>query len=279
MRKTALLILLVVVLAGLAVWGYKKFNQTKTTLPVVAEKTGLIVETPKANETVTSPLIVSGYVDGKDRWTGFEGQVGTGQLLDPNRKLLVLGILTATDENWMQFPTNFSTTLTFSAPATAEGALVFRNENASGLPDYEREFRLPVKFAPSSETVKLKAYFSNNNLDPEITCQKVFPVTRELPKTVAVARAALEELLKGPTNEEKSAGYETSINPGVKINSLVIVEGVAKVDFNGALDSGVAGSCRVSVIRLQITETLKQFASVSSVIISVNGNSEEILQP
>src|SRR3989344_1322299 len=273
MRKTALLILLVVVLAGLAVWGYKKFNQTKTTLPVVAEKTGLIVETPKANETVTSPLIVSGYVDGKDRWTGFEGQVGTVQLLDGNGKLLVLGILTATDENWMQFPTNFSTTLTFSAPATAEGALVFRNENASGLPDYEREFRLPVKFAPSSETVKLKAYFSNNNLDPEITCQKVFPVTRELPKTVAVARAALEELLKGPTNEEKSAGYETSINPGVKINSLVIVEGVAKVDFNGALDSGVAGSCRVSVIRLQITETLKQFASVSSVIISVNGNS------
>jgi hypothetical protein len=109
-------------------------------------QTGLIVDTPKANGLAVSPLIVSGYVDGKDRWTGFEAQVGTVQLLDGNGKLLVLGILTATDENWMQFPINFSTTLTFSAPTTAFGALVFKNENPSGMPDYEREFRLSVKF-------------------------------------------------------------------------------------------------------------------------------------
>ncbi len=279
MKKTIIIILAVAVLAGLAVLGWQKFKPVAPSVPVVTPPAGLIVNMPKANDSVSSPLVVSGYIDGKDRWTGFEGQVGTVQLLDGNGKVLTFGILTATDENWMQFPTNFSTTLNFSSPTTSVGTLLFKNENASGLPEYEREFRLPIKFAPAGETVKLQAYFSNNNLDPEITCEKVFPVTRVLPKTTAVARAALEELLKGTTDAEMLAGYATSLNPGVKINSLVIDKGVAKVDFNGALQNGVAGSCRVGVIRLQITETLKQFATVSSVIISVNGKTEEILQP
>lgn len=247
--------------------------------PPVTPEEGLIVNTPKAYALVASPLIVSGYVDGKNRWTGFEAQVGVVQLLDGNGKLLATGILTATDEDWMKFPINFSTTLTFSTPTTSHGTLVFRNENASGLPEYDREFRLPVKFFVSAQTVKLQAYFSNNNLDPAVSCEKVFPVAREVPKTAAVARAALEELLKGPTNAEKNAGYQTIINPGVKINSLTIDNGVAKVDFNAALQAGVAGSCKVTMIRAQITNTLKQFSTVKSVLISINGNSEDILQP
>ncbi len=276
MRKTLILILVIAILSGLAVLGFKKFKQT--TEPTVVLQAGLIVDTPVAYGTVSSPLVVSGHIDGTNRWTGFEGQVGTVQLLDGNGKMLTIGILTATTD-WMQFPTNFSTNLNFAIPTTSVGTLVFKNENASGMPDYEREFRLPIKFASSSETVKLQAYFSNSNLDPEITCEKVFAVDRFLPRTQAVARAALEELLKGTTDEEMLAGYSTSLNTGVKINSLVIDKGVAKVDFNEALENGVAGSCRVGVIRLQIINTLKQFSSVSNVIISVNGKTEDILQP
>jgi len=41
----------------------------------------------------------------------------------------------------------------------------------------------------------------------------------------------------------------------------------------------VAGSCRVGAIRAQIEETLKQFPTVQNVIISVNGNTENILEP
>ena len=279
MKKVIILVLLVIILAGLSVLGYQNFKLSQVSDPVSIPPTGLIVNTPKVNALVASPLTVSGYVDGKDRWTGFEGQVGIVQLLDGNGKVLTFGILTATDENWMQFPTNFSTTLNFSSPTTSVGTLVFKNENASGMAEYEREFRLPIKFTPAAETVKLQAYFSNNNLDPEMTCEKVFPVIRVLPKTQAVAKAALEELLKGPNDEEMLSGYSTSLNAGVKINSLVIDNGVAKVDFNQTLENGVAGSCRVGVIRLQIVETLKQFPSVSSVIISVNGRTEDILQP
>jgi len=134
----------------------------------------------------------------------------------------------------------------------------------------------PIK--PEGKIV-LKAFFNNNNLDPEISCNKVFSVEREVIKTQAVARAALEELLKGPTEEEKSQGFFTSINPGVKIQSLVVDNGIARVDFDEQLEFQMGGSCRVSAIRAQIEETLKQFPTVNSVIISVNDRTEDILQP
>ena len=111
----------------------------------IIPQTGLIVQTPQANAVVASPLVVSGYIDGTDRWTGFEGQVGTVRLLDGNGNQLALGILTATTD-WMQFPTSFSTTLTFITPTTSVGTLVFKNENASGEPVRDKQFILPINF-------------------------------------------------------------------------------------------------------------------------------------
>lgn len=130
-----------------------------------------------------------------------------------------------------------------------------------------------------SEKTTIEAYFNNNKLDPEVSCNRVFPVEREIVKTSAVARAALEELFKGPSDLEKESGFFTSINPGVKIQKLVVKDGVAKVDFDEQLEFQVGGSCRVSAIRAQITETLKQFPTVDSVVISINGRTEDILQP
>jgi spore germination protein GerM len=74
-------------------------------------------------------------------------------------------------------------------------------------------------------------------------------------------------------------GYFSAINPGVVLNKLTIENGVAKADFNDLLNMNVAGSCRVAMIRAQITQTLKQFPTVKSVVISVNGATDTILQP
>jgi len=142
-----------------------------------------------------------------------------------------------------------------------------------------REMPVP----PQEEYMTVKAFFNNDRMDPEFSCNKVFPVEREILKTEAVAQAALTELLKGPTEAEKAEGFFTSINPGVKIQELTINPptggGVAKVDFDEQLEFQVGGSCRVAAIRAQITETLKQFPTVSNVIISINGRTEDILQP
>jgi len=130
-----------------------------------------------------------------------------------------------------------------------------------------------------SETIEIKVYFNNSELDPEFSCNKVFPVERQIPKTQAVARTALEELLKGATSADKENGFFSNINPGVKIQSLIIENNIAKVDFDEQLEFQVGGSCRVAAIRAQITETLKQFPTVDGVIISINGRTEDILQP
>jgi len=127
--------------------------------------------------------------------------------------------------------------------------------------------------------IEVRAFFLNDRLDPEVSCIKVFPVIREVPSTQTVARAALTELLKGPTPEERSGGYRTVINEGVKIQSLTIEDGVARADFNHTLEEMVGGSCRVAAIGAQLKETLKQFPSVREVVISVDGRTEDILQP
>jgi spore germination protein GerM len=116
-------------------------------------------------------------------------------------------------------------------------------------------------------------------LDPEVSCIKVFPVRRQIGQTRAVARAALQELLQGPTPAERAAGYYTNINPGVVIQKLSVKNGVARVDFNKTLEYRVGGSCRTGAIIAQITRTLKQFPTVTRVIISINGRTEDILQP
>ncbi len=141
------------------------------------------------------------------------------------------------------------------------------------------EVSLYLKSQSLGETMKAEVYFNNNKLDPEFSCNKVFPAEREIKKTQGVARAALEELLKGPTEEEKTEGFFTSINSGVKIQKLSIVEGMATVDFDEQLEFQVGGSCRVSAIRAQITETLKQFPTIENVIISIDDRTEDILQP
>ena len=86
-------------------------------------------------------------------------------------------------------------------------------------------------------------------------------------------------LLLGPTENEKQNGYFTTISPGVKIQSLAIERGIAKVDFNETLEFQVGGSCRLAAIRAEITQTLEQFSTVNNVIISINGKTEDILQP
>ncbi len=242
------------------------------------EKTDLIrIDFPRPNQIIQSPLVIEGEARG---FWFFEADFPI-KLFDGNGQLLALAIAHSR-EDWMtEGFVPFEAEIVFDRPVTEKGTLVLEKDNPSGLPENADELRLPVKFGEmvAEEIMTIKAYFNNDKMDPEFSCNKVFLVEREIPKTQAVARAALEELLKGPTTEEKSAGFFTSINPGVKIQKLNIENGVIKVDFDEQIEFQVGGSCRVSAIRAQIIETLKQFPTVESVVISVNGRTEDILQP
>jgi len=238
---------------------------------------GIYINSPRQNSLVSSPLNISGTIYG-DNWIAFEGQAGTVKLVNSKGKVLAFGIL-KTEEDWMKLPVKFETTLEFVLSQEENGKLIFKNENPSGDEQRNKEYILNVKIKRTGETLTVKVFWGNSNLDPEFSCNKVFGTERIIAKTEAIARAALEELLKGPTNEEEQNGNFTSINQGVKIQSLTIENGIAKVDFDSQLEFQVGGSCRVGAIRAQIVQTLKQFPAVKEVIISINNRTEDILQP
>jgi len=130
----------------------------------------------------------------------------------------------------------------------------------------------------STKTVKV--FFNNIKFDPGLMdCSKVYSVERSIKSTPAVARAALEELLKGVTVSESDLGYVSNLNSGIEIQKLTIENGVAKVDFSAKLEDQVGGSCRTAAIIAQIKSTLKQFSTVQTVVISIDGRTEDILQP
>ncbi len=107
--------------------------------------------------------------------------------------------------------------------------------------------------------------------------EEVSSVQREFPVTEGIGTYTLERLLEGPTEDEKDEGYSTSIQEETTLNSLHIEDGVAYADFSSELD--VSGSAWVTMVREQIENTLLQFESIDDVVISIEGETEDVLQP
>lgn len=236
------------------------------------------VDFPLTDQRISNPLVIKG----KARGFWYFEKVFPVMLADSRGSIIARGLAIA-QADWMTEDfVPFKAQLEFEPDYGKSGTLIIRNNNPSDNVNNNREKRISVLFAEKqipAETMTIQVYFGNTKLDPELLLDKVFPTSRTILKTQAVARAALEELLKGPTEEEKEAGFYTSINPGVKIQKLSIVDDVAKVDFNSQLEYQVGGSARVGAIRAQIVQTLKQFPTVKDVTISIDSRTEGILQP
>jgi len=229
----------------------------------------------KSGQEITSPLVVEGTARGT--WF-FEGSFPI-KILDENGNILGTSFVQAKTDWMTEDYVDFKGEITFSSATGGNGFLVLAKDNPSGLPEYDEEIKIPVILTSSGYT-KVKVYFNNSKMDPEFSCNKVFAVEREIVKIEAIGSATINELLKGLTESEKAEGFFTNINSGVRLLSLSIDEnGTAFAEFDEQLQAGVGGSCKVSAIRAQITETLKQFPTVKSVVISINGRTEDILQP
>jgi spore germination protein GerM len=126
---------------------------------------------------------------------------------------------------------------------------------------------------------QVNVYFGNKNMGSAEDCSKVFPVSRTVLNAETFGPGALEALLKGVSDTEKNSGYFTSINDKVLVQKFEIKDKVAYVDFDSRFVEGVAGSCKVAAIKSQIENTLNNLPDIDSVVISVNGKTENILQP
>lgn len=240
------------------------------------QSSDILVMLPKTNDSISNPIEVSGMVKGN--WF-FEGSFPI-RIYNEKGALLGLG-LAGTKEDWMtENMIPFFASISFENPGSGLGWIRLEKDNPSDIREFDASHDIPVRFV--SDKMQVKVYFHNKVKanDPNlINCGKVFPVLRMIEKTQAVGRASIEQLLLGPTEQEKRDGYFTTITVGedfstrVNIKNIKIENGTATVDFDRGL-APQGGSCALAAVLSQVRETLLQFPTVSEVNILVNGSSE-----
>jgi len=232
---------------------------------------GIIIENPKEEEKIKSPLKISGKAKGN--WF-FEANF-TAELYDENNNYLGGAILTAKD-NWAtENFVPFEGTLEFSTPETNSGKLCFFSANPAGLPENQKFYEMPVAFEkPGYQKVLLYYYNPNNDKDNQgnIKCSRdgLVAIERQIPISKTPIKDTIELLLKGKENlsEEDLQKGITSEFPleGFKLKSLNLKEdGTLILEFEDPLNKTVGGACRVGILWFQIEKTAKQFNQVKEV--------------
>jgi spore germination protein GerM len=136
----------------------------------------------------------------------------------------------------------------------------------------------PTLTPSSPNKMVIKVYFGNSKLNKENDCSQVYPVVREIPKTQAVAKAALNELFAGPTQVETNEGATSFFSSKTKsiLKSVKIEEETAYVDLVDIRQtlSNASTSCGSVAFLAEVENTLKQFGTVKKVVIAINGKPE-----
>jgi spore germination protein GerM len=100
-------------------------------------------------------------------------------------------------------------------------------------------------------------------------------VRRTHEPTQAVATAATDALLAGPTDAERSAGLTSAIPDGTKLLGIAIDNGVATVDLTSDYQSG-GGSTSMHTRLGQVVYTLTQFPTVQKVRFRLDGSPVDV---
>ncbi len=188
----------------------------------------------------------------------------------------------------MGLPGPFTITAFYDqAPVMKNGQLrIFESSAKDGSPLHE--VAVPVEFIYTQKNGCLKEVniaLVNPGKDPEmLDCAKTFLVKRKICGDISSHDLlAVHELLKGPNIEEKRAGYLSSFPEDVNLPSMSWTrDGKKQFDFDKSLETGAHGSCRVLSMRSQFQQTLEANNILpvgQEAIISVNGRTEDVLQP
>jgi len=242
---------------------------TSTTVSLPASSENITVISPLSGDLVDNPIHVTGEA------IVFENVV-SWRLRDSDGNVLTGGITEAAAPDMGQFgPFDFYVVV----PYTVNKKITLEVFQASAKDGSDTDLvSIPLELK-RIDTTEIELYFHNNTLDPEITCTKTFPVTQEIVVTQSPARAAMILLLQGPPDFGQETNYYSTIPFRTWLKDISISEdGVATVDFGGAIAAPMGGSCLVSSISAEIENTLKQFASVKEVKILIDGE-EDRLEP
>jgi hypothetical protein len=223
----------------------------------------LVVTSPSAGATITSPLLVFGFSRAASASLDWRLRDAGGAIVQSG----TLGLNTALLNQYQPFR------LEIFLAAVSAPAFTLELSGPRGVDLVS----VPLQLL-SIEPLTFKVYFPNSSQGSARDCTKVFAVERTLAPTSAVSRAALLELLKGPTSAEKAKGYYSSLLPSLQVNSVVVGDDVVAVDFNQPIN-WVRTGCGLTSARAQIASTLAEFGSVMAVHLTVGGENLVVLEP
>ena len=119
--------------------------------------------------------------------------------------------------------------------------------------------------------VSFEVWFARPDLDERLNGgedPKLFAVRRSA-QTLAVGRAALEELIAGPESGD-GARVSSAVPAGTRLLGLNIEDGLATVDLSSEFESG-GGSLSMQMRLAQVVFTLTQFPTVDAVAFRLDG--------
>ncbi len=102
----------------------------------------IVVDSPEAGDTITSPLTVTGQIPGS--WS-FEGSFPI-VLKTHNGDVVARGTGKLQDDWMTEELVDFTATLTFATPAHNAGVLILEKDNPSGLATNDDSVRIKVSF-------------------------------------------------------------------------------------------------------------------------------------
>lgn len=115
-----------------------------------------------------------------------------------------------------------------------------------------------------------------------VGCNGSMQATRTITKYDDLIGQQLEDMIIGLNEDEQSSipSYASNVPSNVKVNNVKLYKKTLWIDFSEELNR-VAGSCAVQAARSEIENTFfgEYKGILSNVIISVNGEVEEVLQP
>lgn len=108
---------------------------------ITEKNTQIVIDFPKDNQKITSPIKISGEAVGS--WF-FEGSFPI-ELVDLDKNIIAIGIATSTDDWMTEDFINFSSEIYFDKPTSTKNAiLIFKKDNPSGNPEFDKSVFIPV---------------------------------------------------------------------------------------------------------------------------------------
>jgi germination protein M len=167
----------------------------------------------------------------------------------------------------------FVATLFVSIVALSASSL-FASSRAQANDTYPYRLFVPMVAADSAPpvTTTVVPYFFLDSTPGDEGGPFLVPVHREVPQTSAVATAAVQQLLAGPTAGELASvpAISSAVPPGTELLGLTISGGVATVNLSEEFESG-GGSFSVRGRLAQLVFTLTRFSTVDSVVLQIEG--------